>query len=123
MNEPVRTSDKLVALGGVGFIHLLVFQDVLHESLCLKKWRNAVVIPDIATAGIISCQSETGIAPKRLSSFLRYRTPPVMLSSGRHQDVSNIYSGCQKNVPIEDRFLLQTLMPPSYLSEHDYDKR
>jgi len=24
------------------------------------------------------------------------------------------YRDCQKNVPIEDRFLLQTLMPPSY---------
>ena len=25
-----------------------------------------------------------------------------------------LYMGCQKNVPIEDRFLLQTFIPPSY---------
>jgi hypothetical protein len=28
------------------------------------------------------------------------------------------YSGCQKNVPIAERFFATTLMPPSFFSEH-----
>jgi len=35
----------------------------------------------------------------------------------------SFYSGCQKNVPIAGRFFATTLMPPSFFSEHYYDKR
>jgi len=33
-----------------------------------------------------------------------------------------LYSGCQKNVPLPERFFLQPLMPQSFISEHLYGK-
>jgi hypothetical protein len=37
--------------------------------------------------------------------------------------VVSIYSGCQKNVPVFERFFLQPLMPNFLISEHYYGKR
>jgi hypothetical protein len=37
--------------------------------------------------------------------------------------LSSGYRGCQKNVPIAERFFATTLMPPSLFLEHSYDKR
>ena len=34
-----------------------------------------------------------------------------------------LYSGCKKTFRLREVFLLQTLMPQSYYSEHIYDKR
>ena len=69
-------SDDLVILGVVDLIHLLVFQDVLYEGLGLKEWRDAVVMPDIATARIIGRQSEPGISIESVEQFLEISYSP-----------------------------------------------
>jgi hypothetical protein len=37
--------------------------------------------------------------------------------------VLSFYSGCQKNVPMAERFFGTTLMPPTFFSECFYEKR
>ena len=45
------------------------------------------------------------------------------IRSGTHQSPQITYSGCQKNVPIFERFFLQPLMPRFLNSEQNYEKR
>ncbi len=41
----------------------------------------------------------------------------------KNRMIDDIYSGCQKNVPIFERLFLQPLMPHIRISEHYYGKR
>jgi hypothetical protein len=45
------------------------------------------------------------------------------IRSGTHPSPQITYRGCQKNVPIFERFFLQPLMPRFLNSEQNYEKR